>query len=121
MQQLKILGHFYGKMSEDKKIEIIDEFSIFCVKCVGSGESPVVQVGCVAHLGAQALQQHPGGAALHRFGPLRREDEPDGPAVGEAHVAVRPIRGVLHQPLRVHHGEVMDVKDAACQGGFTVN
>lgn len=44
------------------------------------------------------------------FGPLGREDEPDGLIVSEAHVTVGPIGRVLHQPLHVNHGEVVDME-----------
>jgi len=47
-----------------------------------------------------------------RFGPLGREDEPDGLVVGGAHVAVGTMSHVLHQPLHVHHGQVVDMESS---------
>lgn len=72
--------------------------------------SPVVQICGVAQPGPEGLQQGPGGAARHSFGPLGWEVEPDGPVVREADVAMRPIGHVLYKPLHVCHGEVMDME-----------
>ena len=33
-----------------------------------------------------------------------------GPPLGEAKIAVGPVRGIFHQPVRAGDAEVMDVK-----------
>lgn len=75
-----------------------------------AGESPVVQLCGVDPLGPQALQQHPGGAARQSRGRPGGEDEPDRPVDGEADVAVRPIGRILHEPLHICQGQVVDVE-----------
>lgn len=75
-------------------------------------KSPVVQICGVDHLGPELFQQGPDRATRQRFGQPGREGEPDGPSVGDAHVAVGPIGHVLHQPLNIDHGEVVDVESS---------
>lgn len=72
-------------------------------------ESPVVKFCGVDQLGPEVFQQGPVRAVWLSFGPSG-EDESDGLAVSDAHVAVGPIGHVLHQPLHAPHGEVVDME-----------
>lgn len=71
---------------------------------------PVVQIRGVCQPGPQGLQQDPGGAKRPGFGLLGGEEEPDVAVAREADVAVGPVGHVLHQPLQVRHGQVVDVE-----------
>ena len=77
---------------------------------------PVVQVGGVRpHLGSEPLQQAPRRAERQRLGLAGGEDEAEGAVGGggDAHVTVRSVGHVLHQPLHLHHGEVVDVQGSS--------
>jgi len=81
-------------------------------KLFANEHPPVVKLRDVAQPLPKLLQQNPLGTFcwLRGGGSQMSKSELRGPPPGEAKIAVGPVRGIFHQPVRAGDAEVMDVK-----------
>lgn len=73
--------------------------------------SPVIKLSHVVQLFSVGLQQNPLGALGWHWVRRVRPGKPkaNGACAGEAHVAVREVGGIVHQPVHAQHGKVVQV------------
>lgn len=81
-------------------------------KLFANQHPPVVKLRDVMQPLPKLLQQNPLGTfcRLRGGGSRMSKSELRDPPPGEAKIAVGPVRGIFHQPIRAGDAEVMDVK-----------